>query len=32
VDSADSVPVLWSADTTPAQLAADLHLLLHPES
>ena len=32
VDSDDEVPVLWSADTTPAQLAADLHLLLHPKS
>jgi protein SCO1/2 len=32
VDSSDEVPVLWSADTSPAQLAADLHLLLHPES
>jgi protein SCO1/2 len=32
VDAQDQVPVLWSADTTPAQLAADLHLLLHPKS
>jgi protein SCO1/2 len=32
VDSSDQVPVLWSRETTPAQLAADLHLLLHPKS
>jgi len=32
VDSADEVPVLWSRETSPAQLAADLHLLLHPTS
>ena len=32
VDAHDQVPVLWSADTTPAQLADDLHLLLHPQS
>jgi protein SCO1 len=31
VDGNDQVPVLWSADTTPAQLAADLHKLLHPQ-
>jgi protein SCO1/2 len=31
VDSADEIPVLWSRETSPAQLAADLHLLLHPQ-
>lgn len=31
VDANDQVPVLWSADTTPAQLAADLHKFLHPQ-
>jgi protein SCO1 len=28
VDSADEAPVYWSADTTPAQYAADIHTLL----
>jgi protein SCO1 len=32
VDDADEVPLLWSRETSPAQLAADLHQLLHPKS
>ena len=30
VNADDEVPLLWNRDTQPAQLAADLDLLLHP--